>query len=191
MSGPSLRIDKVTTRTGDDGTTGLVGGARVGKDSPRIEAVGAVDELNAALGVARAALASGDHRRLAAFLAGVQGDLFNLGAVLATPDPARHASLRGVDAARVAALEQELADARAGLPALTSFVLPAGGEVAARLHLARAVCRRAERRTLALGRLEPIGDHVLVYLNRLSDALFLLARVAARAGGQAEEVWVP
>jgi cob(I)alamin adenosyltransferase len=187
-----VRINKVYTRTGDDGTTGLVGGARAPKDSARIEAYGTVDELNAAVGLARAALAASRARpRLEPCLLRVQNELFNLGAELATPDAARRARSPAVAERHVEALEREIDALNEELPELRSFVLPGGGEVSARLHLARTICRRAERRTLALGRVEPIGDHAVKYLNRLSDALFVLGRWAAHADGEPEPLWEP
>ncbi len=187
-----VRINKVYTRTGDDGTTGLVGGARAPKDSARIEAYGTVDELNAALGLARTALSASRARaRLRPIFTRVQNELFNLGAELATPDATRRARSPAVAERHVEALEREIDALNEDLPELRSFILPGGGELSARLHLARTICRRAERRTLTLGRAEPIGEHAVKYLNRLSDALFVFGRWAAQADGEAEPLWEP
>src|SRR5262244_4039639 len=155
-----VRINKVYTRTGDDGTTGLVGGARAPKDSLRIEAYGTVDELNAAIGLVRAALgASRARARLEPILRRVQNELFNLGAELATPDETRRARSPAVAERHVQALENEIDELNENLPELRSFILPGGGAVSANLHLARTICRRAERRAISLGREEPIGAH--------------------------------
>jgi cob(I)alamin adenosyltransferase len=187
-----VRINRVYTRTGDDGTTGLVGGDRAPKDSPRIEAYGTVDELNATIGLARTALArSAAGARLEPILRRVQNELFNLGAELATPDAVRRARQPAVDARHVVKLEEDLDAANEGLPELRSFILPGGGAASAALHLARTVCRRAERRVISLGREEPIGDHAVMYLNRLSDALFVFGRYAAHADGEPEPLWEP
>jgi cob(I)alamin adenosyltransferase len=187
-----VRINKVYTRTGDDGTTGLVGGARAPKDSPRIESYGTVDELNATLGLARTALRrSRAGARLDPILARVQNELFNLGAELATPDEERRARSPRVTAAHVGKLEEEIDALNADLPELRSFILPGGGEASAFLHLARTVCRRAERQVVALARQESVGEIPPVYLNRLSDALFVFGRHAAQADGEAEPIWEP
>jgi cob(I)alamin adenosyltransferase len=187
-----VRINRVYTRTGDDGTTGLVGGARAPKDSARIEAYGTVDELNAHLGVVRLALArSAAGPRLDPILVRVQNELFNLGADLATPDAERRKRQPGVAQRHVEKLEEEIDALNEGLPELRSFVLPGGGEVSACLHIARTVCRRAERRTLTLGRSDDLPEHAVVYLNRLSDALFVFSRFAAHADGQPEQLWTP
>ena len=187
-----VRINQVYTRTGDDGTTGLVGGARVPKDSPRIESYGTVDELNATVGLVRTALPrSKAQEALDPILRRVQNELFNLGAELATPDEARRARSPAVAERHVAALEREIDALNEHLPELRSFVLPGGGEVSAFLHLARTVCRRAERLVIALGRAEPLGPFAAMYLNRLSDALFVFGRFAAHADGQPEPLWEP
>ena len=176
---PKVGIHKVYTRTGDDGKTALVGGQRVAKDDARIEAYGTVDELNAVVGLCRAAMPERDTS-----LARVQHQLFNVGSILATlPGDVGPQQPRVTDG-DVAWLEAEMDAANATLPALTSFVLSGPGEANARLHLARTVCRRAERLLVTLEgcRAE------LQYLNRLSDALFVWARVAA--GGD-ETLWDP
>ncbi|HKA89158.1 MAG TPA: cob(I)yrinic acid a,c-diamide adenosyltransferase [Haliangiales bacterium] len=187
-----VRINRVYTKTGDDGTTGLVGGQRAGKDAPRIEAYGTVDELNAAIGLVLAALArSAARAKLEPILRRVQNELFNLGAELATPDAARRARSPAVAERHIERLEAELDELNEGLPELRSFILPGGGEASSFLHLARTICRRAERRAVSLARVEPVGDHAVKYLNRLSDALFVFGRYAAAADGQAEPLWEP
>jgi cob(I)alamin adenosyltransferase len=187
-----VRINRVYTRTGDKGKTGLVGGKRVPKDHPRIEAYGTVDELNAAVGMARIALGrSGAREALDGILARVQNELFDLGAELATPDASRRARSPAIHERHVAALEREMDALNEGLPELRSFVLPGGGEASALLHVARTVCRRAERRALTLAKRSRVGPQVIPYLNRLSDALFVFSRHAARADGVEELLWEP
>jgi cob(I)alamin adenosyltransferase len=179
---------KIYTKTGDDGTTGLFGGGRVRKASLRVEAYGTVDELNATIGLARASTLDPDSEGV---LARVQVDLFTLGAELACV-PGKEAKLNmpllaNEDAAR---LEVAIDHAETFLPPLTSFVLPAGSAQAAALHLARTVCRRAERAVLALDDAEPRGE-LVIYLNRLSDLLFVLARRANVEAKVADVPWVP
>ncbi|MCU0491085.1 MAG: cob(I)yrinic acid a,c-diamide adenosyltransferase [Chloroflexaceae bacterium] len=169
---------KIYTKTGDKGETGLWGGLRVPKDSLRVQAYGTVDECNAALGVARA---SGLDGGLDGLLAKVQDQLFVVGSDLATPGES--ANIPRVGAEEVTFLEQTIDALERELEPLRQFILPGGTPAAAHLHLARTVCRRAERWTVTLGREEPINEQVSVYLNRLSDMLFVLARAAnARAG---------
>lgn len=187
-----MRINSVYTKTGDDGTTGLVGGQRAPKDSARIEAYGTVDELNAAVGLVRTALGSSrSGARLEPILRRIQNELFNLGGELATPDEVRRARMPAIAERHIEALEHEIDELNEGLPELRSFVLPGGGEVSARLHLARTVCRRAERCTITLGRGESIGAYAVMYLNRLSDAFFVFGRYAAQTDGEAEPLWEP
>jgi cob(I)alamin adenosyltransferase len=174
------RLTHIYTRTGDDGTTGLAGGTRLPKDHVRIEAIGAVDELNACIGLLRAQPLDQDIDRS---LARVQHRLFDLGGELAMPDT----ELLGD--ARTLELEQMLDLANADLPALHEFVLPGGNEAAARCHLARTVCRRAERDLLRLSRSESVNSASVRYLNRLSDLLFVYARVLARRHGGIEVTW--
>lgn len=178
---------KIYTKTGDDGTTGLLARGRVAKDAPRIEAYGTVDELNALLGVARAAgLAPPEDEVVEA----IQSELFQLGAALADPDPNGrfHHSLTEAHAKRLEAVIDSL---EAKVEPLTAFILPGGTPAGAQLHLARTVCRRAERRVVALWRTE--GEHVpeaaVIYLNRLSDLLFVLARLVNRLGGVPDVPW--
>jgi cob(I)alamin adenosyltransferase len=187
-----VRINRVYTKAGDKGETALVGGKRVPKDSLRIECYGTVDELNAALGLARTALeASAAGAMLLPIVARVQNELFNLGSELATPDEERRARAPAVQARHVDQLEREIDQLNDELPALRSFILPGGGWVSSYFHLARTVCRRAERVAVALARDEAIGPYVLIYLNRLSDALFVFGRWAALHEGATEPLWEP
>jgi len=181
---------KVYTRGGDRGETSLFGGQRVSKDSPRVEAYGEVDELNAVLGLARCELAGAAD--LAAELERIQSTLFDLGSELATPAARER---KGKLAPRVSDAEAEQLERAIDaldleLEPLSSFVLPGGTRAAALLHLARTVCRRAERRVIALAAQEPIGPAPVKYLNRLSDYLFTAARAANRRAGVAEPRWV-
>ena len=190
-----VKLNKIYTRTGDDGTTGLVDGSRSPKHAARIEAIGAVDEANSALGLAICALDDG-HDGVAA-LRRVQNDLFDLGADLATPKGALDGEgfepgemvLRMVDG-QVDWIERAIDTANEDLEPLTSFILPGGSEAAARLHVARASVRKAERAMTALAELEPVNPAALHYINRLSDLLFVLAR-AANDGGKADITWTP
>lgn len=180
---------KIYTRTGDLGDTGLFGGGRVQKDHPRVVAYGDVDELNAAIGVARAA---GPLPRVDEVLVPIQRDLFAIGALLATPDRekmAQHLQKAQVDDARIIALERAIDACDRELEPLRSFILPGGTSKAAALHVARTVCRRAERSVVALQHDEDIPQIVVIYLNRLSDLLFMLARVANRQEGAPEVTW--
>ena len=178
-------MSRISTGTGDDGTTGLVGGRRVPKTSARVAAYGAVDEANDALGVA---VAFADDPALAALLRSIQHDLFNLGADLATPEGAEGAlRVTEADVARIGAETDRL---EAELPPLRHFILPGGTPAAAFLHLARATTRRAEREAWALREVEPVNPHALVYLNRLSDLLFLLARRENVRAGKEESQWL-
>jgi cob(I)alamin adenosyltransferase len=174
------RLTRIYTRTGDDGTTGLADGARLPKDHVRIEAIGSVDELNACIGLLRAQALGQDIDRS---LAGVQHRLFDLGGELAMP------GTELLSDARTLELEQMLDLANADLPALREFVLPGGNEAAARCHLARTVCRRAERDLLRLSRTERVNSASMRYLNRLSDLLFVYGRVLARQHGGVEVTW--
>jgi cob(I)alamin adenosyltransferase len=181
------RITRVYTRTGDDGTTALGGGGRVPKDSPRIEAYGTVDELNSLLG---AALAAGLTARVAEPVRAVQNDLFHLGSDLCAleEDKAKRPVPR-IEERHVDALERLMDALSEDLPALENFVLPGGTPGAAALHVARAVCRRAERLIVALARREAVGEHTIRYVNRLSDALFVLARAENAARGVPDVLW--
>jgi len=179
----------IYTRTGDRGQTGLFGGGRVAKSDARVEAYGDVDELNAALGLARAIELM---PRVDEVLVPLQRDLFAIGALLATPDRDKmHEQLAKarVDEGRVAELEAAIDAGEAELEPLRAFILPGGTPKAAALHVARTVCRRAERRVVALSATVEIPELVVMYLNRLSDLLFVLARVANRRAGAGEVTW--
>jgi len=185
---------KIYTRTGDEGHTGLFGGDRVPKSDARVRAYGTVDEANAALGVARAALrrSAMPDEALDVEIGALQSALFDLGADLATPLHAKaRAVVAAIEAEDVTALEARIDALDVELEPLTSFVLPAGEEGAAALHLARAVVRRAERDTVALAATTDINPHALRYLNRLSDLLFTLARVVNARAGRPDVPWRP
>jgi cob(I)alamin adenosyltransferase len=175
------RLSKIYTRTGDDGTTGLGDGSRVDKDAPRVEAYGTVDEANSAIGMVLASSAVPDPIR--GCLTEVQHDLFELGGELCIPGH------RAVEAAFVERLERQLDGFNAGLPSLKEFILPGGGQAAAACHLARTVVRRAERRVQSLAKQEDVRGEVLRYLNRLSDLLFVVARLLAREESGQEIIW--
>jgi cob(I)alamin adenosyltransferase len=190
----AVRITRVYTRTGDAGDTALVGGRRVPKDSPRIEAYGSIDELNAVLGLARVFNAersdSGTgHRRLDEILRRLQDELFDLGSELATPPDAAYEGMFRVGEDHARALEGIIDECQKELKPLKSFVLPGGGRIGAFLHQARTVCRRAERRVLSLSRVEPVNPSALKYLNRLSDLLFVLSRWVGQRLGETEYLW--
>ena len=181
------RITKVYTRTGDDGTTGLGGGQRVPKDSPRIEAYGTVDELSSSIGVA---IALGLQPRLAETLARIQNELFNLGSDLCILEEDKvKMPVPVVEERNVDALERLMDELSEELSPLQNFILPGGSPGAAQLHVARTVCRRAERLVIALSRLEPVGPFVVKYLNRLSDALFVMARYENLERGVTDVLW--
>ena len=186
-----MRIDKVYTRGGDKGETSLISGERVSKADPRLECYGTVDELNATLGLVNVALetsAAGSH--LLPIISRVQNELFNLGAELGASDPERRAKLPRVEMRHVEALERDIDGVNDELPELRSFVLPGGGAASAAFHLARTVCRRAERLVVGLAQAEDIGgDLQIQYLNRLSDALFVWGRWCAHKDGRPEPLW--
>lgn len=174
------RLSKIYTRTGDDGSTGLGDGTRVSKDSTRVAAYGTVDELNSCIGLL---LASSLPESVQEELVAVQHQLFDLGGELCIPG---HSAIFEADVER---LEQVLDRYNADLPPLKDFILPGGGEAAARCHLARTICRRAERELVTLSRHDAVRPEAIRYLNRLSDLLFVLARVLARASGNGEVLW--
>lgn len=176
------RLTRIYTRTGDQGTTGLGGGRRVSKDDARVEAMGAVDELNSLLATV---LAHPLPDPVRAALAQIQNDLFDLGGELCLPDRPV------ISAAQVMQLEQTLDQFNDDLPPLAEFILPGGGPAGAACQVARAVCRRAERRVVTLAHSAPVRPEALSYLNRLSDLLFVMARVIARAEGRPEIYWRP
>jgi len=189
----AIRINRVYTRTGDGGKTGLVGGHRVDKDDLRIECFGTVDELNATVGMARLHCVGGPASiaALDVILARVQNELFNLGSQLATRAEDLRPTQPVIADRHVQALESEIDAHNADLPELRSFVLPGGGALGAHLHLCRTVCRRAERIAVSLAHKETVPEVAIRYLNRLSDALFVWARFAAMATGQSEVLWQP
>lgn len=176
------RLSKIYTRTGDDGTTGLGDGTRVAKDDLRIEAYGTVDELNSQLGVVLAHTLPPDVKQC---LENIQHDLFDLGGELSVP------GYESVNAGYIERLERELDQFNESLPPLKEFILPAGGLATSHTHVARTVCRRAERRVYSLHKQTPISLHLLHYLNRLSDLLFVIARVCARYENGQEVFWQP
>ena len=174
------RLSKIYTRTGDDGSTGLGDGSRVGKDALRVEAYGSIDEANSAIGLV---LACELPTRVRDLLLAVQHELFDLGGELCVP------GMQLVDADDVRRLEEALDELYADLPPLKDFILPGGGIAAAHCHLARTITRRAERCVVALARVEAVSADVLGYINRLSDLLFVVARVLAREAGAGEVLW--
>jgi cob(I)alamin adenosyltransferase len=181
------RITKVYTRTGDDGTTALGAGQRVPKDALRVETYGTVDELNSHVG---AAIASGLEPRLGDMLRRIQNDLFHLGSDLCVTEEDKSArAVPRIEARHVEAVERWIDELSTELPALENFVLPGGTPGAAQLHVARTVCRRAERRAVKLSREEAVGDLVVVYLNRLSDLLFVMARWENRKKETPDVLW--
>jgi cob(I)alamin adenosyltransferase len=180
---------KIYTRSGDEGNTGLFGGGRVLKDDPRVEAYGDVDELNAVIGAARAVEVM---PRIDEVLVTIQRDLFSIGALLATPDRDKmeqHLTKARIDDDRIRQLEHAIDECDRELEPLKSFIIPGGSEKAAALHVARTVCRRAERRVIHLQRDVEIPPLVVIYLNRLSDVLFTLARLANHRAGAGEVTW--
>lgn len=182
-----MRITKVYTKTGDAGETGLAGGQRVAKDHPRIEAYGTIDELNSHLGIAQAHVTDPEVKAL---LEAIQHHLFDLGGDLCVLDDDKQRwGMPPFPAERVAWLEQALDKAAEELPPLKEFVLPGGEPAAGHLHVARCVCRRAERLCVALARAEPVSPQVIPYLNRLSDCLFQLARLVNLRAGRGDVLW--
>ena len=189
-----VKLNKIYTRTGDDGSTGLVDGSRIAKHAARMDAIGAVDEANSALGLAAVSLQGGSH---AADVERIQNDLFDLGADIATPlgefggtDFEPSEMVLRIVASQVDWLETAIDALNADLQPLTSFILPGGSEAAARTHIARASVRRAERALTAMAAEEPTNPQALAYINRLSDYLFVLARVL-NDNGQRDVKWVP
>ncbi len=190
-----VRLSKIYTRTGDGGQTRLVGGQQVPKNSPRIHAYGTVDEFNAVMGLVRTAvetsdtLSAEDRAALEAWIHDVQQSLFNLGSDLATRIEDRWENMPLASASDVSDLEASIDEWNADLKSLNSFVLPGGGWINAHLHHARTVCRRAELQVLMLAESETVGSFVVPYLNRLSDALFVLSRWVAKRSGEREILW--
>ena len=190
----AIRITRVYTRTGDNGDTDLVGGKRVPKDSPRIDAYGTIDELNAAVGLARVfnqeKIAAHDaHRFMDVVLRDIQNQLFDLGSELATPADFFQPGMYRIGDKEVKKIEQLIDECQKSLEPLKSFVLPGGGKIGAYLHQARTVCRRAEREILRLSRIEEISEWPLKYANRLSDLFFVLSRWISKQTGEDEYLW--
>ncbi|GMQ83068.1 MAG: cob(I)yrinic acid a,c-diamide adenosyltransferase [Rhodothermia bacterium] len=181
---------KIYTKTGDSGTTGLFGGPRVLKSSARIAAYGTVDELNAMIGLARSFLSETDDSEIDRILGDIQVELFVLGADLATPMDTK-VDVPRVEPKHVEKLEMHIDRMEDELPPLTQFILPGGATAGAALHTARTVCRRAERLVVELQQKESIGSEALVFLNRLSDFLFVASRFINRSAGQEEQSWTP
>ena len=184
---------KLYTRSGDDGTTGLFSGARVAKNHPRIEAYGTVDELNACLGMCIAAC--GDRASdgvIRTILSKIQSRLFDIGADLATPEGARNESkIVRISEQHVKESEQWIDEIESKNTPLQSFVMPGGSELAARLHLARTVCRRAERLIVGLAHVESVGEPLMCFMNRISDLLFAMARLVNKESGVGDSPWIP
>lgn len=190
----AIRITRVYTRTGDNGTTALVGGARVEKDSIRIESYGTIDELNAIVGLARVYNEekldeSSAHQKLDSILRQIQQQLFDLGSELATPSDITYDGMHRVSNDEVLAIEAQIDECQQDLEPLKSFILPGGGKIGAQLHQCRTVCRRAEREILRLSRQESVNASLLKYVNRLSDLFFVLARWVAKNTGEKEYLW--
>jgi cob(I)alamin adenosyltransferase len=189
-----VRITKVYTRTGDKGETALVGGKRVPKDSPRIDAYGTIDELNSVVGLARVfneeSLDAGEaHQFLDGVLCQIQDELFDLGSELATPPEFFKEGMYRVSQNEIERIEKLIDQCQKDLEPLKSFILPGGGRIGAYLHQCRTVCRRAEREILRLSRAEEINDSVIKYVNRLSDLFFVLSRWISKQTGEAEYLW--
>ena len=190
----AIRITRVYTRTGDDGTTGLVGGERVPKDSARVEAYGTVDELNAVVGLVRAWNEQGTGQRelrlkLDGTLQEIQQGLFDLGSELATPEGFTYDGMHRVGEEEVVRIERLIDECQKELKPLKSFTLPGGGPISAQLHQCRTVCRRAEREILRLSRGENVGEGLLKYVNRLSDLFYVLGRWVGKNLGETEYLW--
>jgi cob(I)alamin adenosyltransferase len=177
---------KIYTKTGDDGTTGLIGGGRVDKSDPRIECTGSIDELNASLGLA----VVGAPHELAPALVRIQNELFVVGSHVAAPDESGTTHLPNFEESSISRLEMEIDSATDRLPPLRNFVLPGGSETSARLHLSRTICRRAERQLVRFSHDRPVLPAVLTYLNRLSDWLFVHARLANQLANVPDVPWV-
>ncbi|MFO0723428.1 MAG: cob(I)yrinic acid a,c-diamide adenosyltransferase [Myxococcota bacterium] len=187
----SFIINRVYTKVGDRGTSRLAGGQEVDKDSARLEAYGTIDELNACLGVLVETMGGPSDEGLSRALVRIQNELFDLGGELAVLPEDRHQKQQLIQEADVLRLETEMDQANGSLPALRSFILPGGGPISAALHVARTVCRRAERRLVTLHHTEPQRAEALRYLNRLSDWLFVMGRKAAADAGRDELLWRP
>ncbi len=185
---------KLYTKSGDDGTTGLFSGARVSKDHPRIESYGTIDEFNATLGLCASACEARNklHQRLLEIFVSLQSRMFDIGADLATPEGANNESkIQRILAEHVSEVELWIDEIDSKNTPLTAFVLPGGTELASRLHLARTICRRAERQMIHLGHTEPVGIWLIMYVNRVSDFLFAAARLVNKDAGIQDVIWMP
>lgn len=185
-----VTLSKLYTGSGDRGKTHLVGGTVTDKFSPRVSAYGDIDELNAYCGLIRTAC-SGKHEKLSEWIGHVQNELFDIGSIVASPANSTHESLPEVTDAHVKRLEHWIDTLVAPLPVLRSFVIPGGSELNARFHIARTVCRRAERTLCELAAKESVPEPILIYMNRLSDLLFAAARYSSHVEGQDEYMWIP
>ncbi len=188
---PRLALSRIYTRTGDQGETGLVGGQRVPKDAQRIEVFGTVDELNSFVGLARISARESGLNELESIFERVQHELFNLGSVLATLPQDLHPKQPRITKETIEQLEREIDHYNASLPSLRSFVLPGGSRICAELHVCRTVCRRAERTLVTMSHAEEIPIEAMLYLNRLSDAMFVWSRWVNQALGVEESLWQP
>lgn len=186
-----VRLNKIYTCTGDDGSTGLVGGARIKKASLKVSAYGDVDELNAHMGACRTLSMAATDSTIHDIIARIQNELFDIGAELATPADAHWSGMLKAGPQHVAQLESWIDSLNATLPTLSSFILPGGSPLNASLHIARTVCRRAERSILALHEHEPVSAEIVRYINRLSDLLFVMARSVIISEALPEYLWVP
>jgi len=186
-----VRINKIYTRSGDDGQTGLVDGSRIPKDSSRVSAYGDVDELNSHLGLISTLASEAKWQDLVDVLSKIQNEIFDIGSALATPAGFNAYPVFKVSPELISYLEQEIDKAVNDLPALTSFVLPGGSVLNSQLHIARTVCRRAERSVIHLANTETVDKEIIIYLNRLSDFLFALCRAEAFKASRPEQLWVP
>ena len=188
---PRLALSRIYTKTGDQGETGLVGGQRVAKDAQRIEVFGTVDELNSFVGLARISARESGLNELESIFERIQHELFNLGSVLATLPQDLHPNQPRITKETIEQLEREIDQYNATLPALRSFVLPGGSRICAELHVCRTVCRRAERTLVTMKHAEEIPIEAMLYLNRLSDAMFVWSRWVNQALGVEEALWQP
>ena len=188
---PRLSLSRIYTKTGDQGETGLVGGQRVAKDAQRIEVFGTVDELNSFVGLARISARESGLNELESIFERIQHELFNLGSVLATLPQDLHPNQPRITKETIDQLEREIDHYNATLPALRSFVLPGGSRICAELHVCRTVCRRAERTLVTMKHAEEIPIEAMLYLNRLSDAMFVWSRWVNQALGVEEALWQP
>ncbi|MFN4895175.1 MAG: cob(I)yrinic acid a,c-diamide adenosyltransferase [Pseudomonadota bacterium] len=186
-----VNLNKIYTRTGDSGSTGLVGGARIDKDAIKVEAYGDVDELNSQLGLCKELLSGPTTSLISDIITTIQNELFDIGAELATPAEAHWEGMLKAGPEHIKQLELWIDTLNEALPPLRSFILPGGSLISAQIHVARTVCRRAERHICKLHKIEPVSLHILGYINRLSDLLFVMARAVVRAENKPEYLWVP